>query len=169
MADLNSIVEGNIEDFNTNELYFDTLSIKKLVILSILTFGFYDVIWFYNTWKALAERFDYKISPLWRAMFCNISAFWLFPILEEYIEKFGINAFVGILFATCYFLLIFLGNLPDPWYLLALTNVIFIAIAQDKINKVNAQHFPNARENRWSVTNTIWAVICGIWFGFVLL
>ena len=169
MADLSEFVKGDIEYYNTIELYFDTLSIKKLVILSILTFGFYEIIWFYNTWKKLAVVFGHKVSPFWRAVFCGISGFWLFPILEKYIKKFNVEILAGSMLATLYFCSNLLYKLPDELWFLSYVSVVIIAIVQDKINKVNKQYFPDAEENCWSTTNTVWAVICGIWFVFALI
>lgn len=169
MVDLSEIVKENTDNYEISELYFDTIPIKKVVGLSILTFGIYEMVWFYKCWKTLATKFGHKISPFWRALFCGFSGFWLFPILEKYIKSFGLKAFVGSTAALAYFLLNALYKLPDPWWLICFLSIIIIAVVQDKINKVNEQYFPNATLNKWSGINTFWAIIGGIMLFLALI
>ena len=169
MADLSEFVAGNISDYNENELCFDTISVKKVVWLSILTFGIYEIIWFYKCWKTLAVKFGHKVSPFWRAIFAGITGFWLFPTISRYVEKFEMETFDGIFFAILYLLIGWSYRLPDPLSLLGFASVVIIALAQDKINKVNAQYFPNAPVNKWSGINTSWAILGGIMLFFVLV
>ena len=162
MADLSEIVKGNISDYNENELCFDTILVKKVVWLSILTFGIYEIIWFYKSWKTLAVKFGYKVSPFWRAIFAGITGFWLFPTISKYVEKFEMESFDGMLFAVLYLILNMLYRLPDPLWIICFASVAIIALAQDKINKVNAQYFPNAPVNKWRGINTFWSILGGI-------
>ena len=162
MVDLTGVVKGDASNYNENELYFDTTSVKKVVWLSLLTFGVYEIIWFYKTWKTLAVRFGYKVSPFWRAIFGTITGFWLFPIIADYVKKFNVESFNGIVFAILYLIITLLYRLPNQLWLICMASVVIIAIVQDKINKVNAQHFPNAQVNKWSGINTFWAILGGI-------
>lgn len=47
--------------------YF-SISLVRLALFSILTFGFYDMYWFYKHWKAIKEQEGLKISPLARSL-----------------------------------------------------------------------------------------------------
>ena len=44
---------------------FQTTSIWKLVGLSIITLGLYNIIWAYNLWKSLKTEANYNINPFW--------------------------------------------------------------------------------------------------------
>ena len=86
-------------DENDSTLCFKTTPIIKVIILSILTFGFYNLILFYNYWKSLNERFGHQVSPFWRAFFAWITNFSLFPILSNYASAFKTNIYAPILLA----------------------------------------------------------------------
>ena len=157
--------------FNNRELYFKTTSISKIVILSILTFGLYEVVWFYNIWKTLYSNLDYKINPFWRAFFCSITNFFLFPIMSKYIEKYTNNEFPPIIFATLYLLLNATQRLNDPYWLISFCTIFIIIDIQNKINNINRQYFPEAESNSWNKANTIWSILAFVlWvLSFILL
>lgn len=57
--------------------YF-SISLTRLAALSILTFGIYDLYWFYANWKSIKAITHEKISPGWRAWFSVFFAWQLF-------------------------------------------------------------------------------------------
>ena len=156
------IVKGDCEKINEKELYFETIPVSKVVWLSILTCGIYEIVWFYKIWKRMDEKFGYKNTPFIRAIFAGITAFWLFPVLSRYIKKFNIKSFNAILFAIVYFLLGISYKLPGALWLITCTTFVIIAIIQSKINKVNEQNFPEAPVNKWCGINTFWSIIGGM-------
>lgn len=167
MSDLISMVKN--KNFDINELWFETTPIYKIVILSILTFGFYDIVLLYNYWKVFNKKFGYAISPSCRAIFCGIYCFSLFPKLNKYIKTFNIPSFPPILLAIFFIFLSALYRLPNPYSILnSFTFVIFIII-QNRLNFINEQHFPNAKQNNWSLANTLWTIPCSILFFFYLI
>lgn len=172
MVDMSNIVqEGHNED--SSKLCFATTPVWKVVFLSIVTCGIYEIIWFYNCWKTLAKEFGYKVSPFWRGLFATITCFWLFSILEKYIKNFNEKAFSGIAFAVLYLILNLTYKLPDPYWLIGFASVILLAVIQSKINSVNAVNFKEAPQNNWSLANTLWAIpwtlifLLGIWGTFL--
>ena len=167
MSDLISMVKN--KNFDINELWFETTPIYKIVILSILTFGFYDIVLLYNYWKVFNKKFGYAISPSCRAIFCGIYCFSLFPKLDKYIKTFNIPSFPPIFFLIFFIFLSSLYRLPNPYSILnSFTFVIFIII-QNRLNFINEQHFPNAKQNNWSLANTLWTIPCSILFFFYLI
>ncbi|MCK5179252.1 MAG: hypothetical protein KAR32_06945 [Candidatus Omnitrophica bacterium] len=65
-----------------------SVSTQKMVVMSLLTFGVYDVYWFYRNWRAIKVQEDKKISPFWRAVFCVIFCYTLFKrIINSAVEK----------------------------------------------------------------------------------
>ncbi len=156
---INSLIEENIDE-NYNKLCFDSLPLGKLIFLSIITFGLYEVVWFYNLWKRIAVDLDVKISPFWRAIFSGISAFWLFPILNKYFTKINaIYSFKPVLFAIIYLILNGFSRLPEPYEVICMFTLVIPVLIQSKINSINKQYFPVASVNTWNVANTVWTVV----------
>lgn len=56
------------------------VSLIKLFILTISTYGFYHLFWFYKTWKYIQKRDDSAIMPFWRTFF---SVFWFYPLYSD--------------------------------------------------------------------------------------
>ena len=67
-------------DENDQTLCFPTISLAKVIILSVFTFGFYPLIMSYNYWKILNNNFAYDVSQFWRAIFFVYTNLKLFPI-----------------------------------------------------------------------------------------
>lgn len=169
MSDLISMVKN--KDIDINELWFETTPIYKIVILSILTFGFYNIVLLYNYWKVFKKKFGYAISPSCRAIFCGIYCFSLFPKLDKYIKTFNIASFPPILLAIFFIFLNALSSQPNPnpYSILNIFTFIIFIIIQNRLNFINEQHFPNAKQNNWSLANTLWAIPCSILFFIYLI
>lgn len=169
MSDLISMVKN--KDIDINELWFETTPIYKIVILSILTFGFYNIVLLYNYWKVFKKKFGYAISPSCRAIFCGIYCFSLFPKLDKYIKTFNIASFPPILLAIFFIFLNALSSQPNPnpYSILNIFTFIIFIIIQNKLNFINEQHFPNAKQNNWSLANTLWTIPCSILFFIYLI
>jgi len=192
MAELKDIVKKEYIE-NDDTLCFQTLPLSKLIILSILTGGIYNVIWAYNCWKSLKNNFGYKISPFWRGIFNVFTNFKLFSILSKYFISFKISnkGIKPILLSIMYLYLASRDLKLSVKYLkMALANTltyyadlflciisliigimltVILVVIQHKINKTNKLYFPNAQENNWTRTNVIWVIICGILFVFSFL
>ena len=160
--DWDGIVKGNYENIDESKLYFETIPVSKVIWLSILTCGIYEIVWFYKIWKTLKEKFGYKNIPILRAIFAEFTSFWLFPLLNRYVKKFNIKPFSPILFAILYLILYMSYKLPGILWLISIATFVVIAIIQSKINKVNEQNFPEAPVNKWCGINTFWSVIGGM-------
>ncbi len=59
---------------NSLEQYSRAIAIWKFILLSVVTFGLYELYWFYKTWKFLKERNNLNISPFWRTVFSPLYA-----------------------------------------------------------------------------------------------
>lgn len=157
MVDIAEIIKKDY-DIENDKFVFVYTPVWKVVYLSLITFGFYELIMFYKYWKTLKDDFGYNVNPVLRAIFAPITNFWLFNIITKYVKAHDIPAFPPIAFALGYFIVGNLYKLPDPYWLLCFATVIFIAVAQDKINKINERFYPEAPQNPWNTANTIWAI-----------
>src|SRR5258708_1698326 len=50
----------------TGEPLFFSVSLLKLLVMSTVTLGLYDLYWFYKNWTFVKERTARDISPFWR-------------------------------------------------------------------------------------------------------
>ena len=155
-----------LQGYNTDssKLCFPSTPVWKIVYLSIISFGIYEIIYFYIMWKTLKNNFGYKVHAGARGLFACITNFWLFPILEKYFNAFGEKAFFGTLAAGLYFIVNFSSRLPDLYSLISFGTIAFLVYIQIKINKINKNNFPDAPQNSWSTANTIWAIFLTMFF-----
>lgn len=186
VENLKTLVKKEYTEENST-LCFETTPISKVFVLSILSYGIYDIILAYTWWKTLKQKFGYKVSPFWRGFFNEFTNFKLFQFFEKYFNTLKIKgkSFSGTSLATVYFILVMHSNVLSLKYI----NLIFqnkltdgmdflislitwvwalicawiIAFIQHKINKTNEQHFPNAPKNPWKTSNIIWTVVLVIY------
>ncbi len=59
------------------------VSTEKFIILSIFTFGFYELVWMYRNWKYFKEKEKTDISPFLRAWF---GIFFIYPLLKKILK-----------------------------------------------------------------------------------
>ena len=183
--ELKDIVKREFAE-NDESLCFQSTPISKILVLSVLSGGIYDIILAYSWWKSLKLNFGYKIFPFWRGFFCVFTNFKLFPIFEKYTKIFNTKGeeIKGIALALLYFLMVYMSvkleikafrlelkNQLDPIIaitidlfslLFTLASALILVSVQKKINKTNEQYFPNSPKNPWKKSNIIWAVILAI-------
>lgn len=171
--DLKNIVKKEYVE-NDQTLCFDTIPIYKIIILTVVTAGAYEIILFYSWWKKLKIDFGYKVSPFWRAIFSGFSVFWLFPIFEKYFKCFNIKDFKAGVLAILFFSICFISNrMAFSKYSDTITyqiidfglTIVITAIfcfVQNRINKINENSYPQAKVNNWKISNTIWTIICSV-------
>ena len=138
------------------ELKFMSLPISKLLLMSITTFGLYELFWSYKYWKSVQAFQRKRISPFWRALFNGITNFMLFPIIAQYIKKKSKKEPEHILLAIIYIAFASCASLDNPFWLLSFLTIIPLIIIQERINDINANYKTNAENNEWSVANGIW-------------
>jgi hypothetical protein len=159
---------------NDKTLCFKTTSVAKVIILSLVTGGIYDIILALNYWKSLKDNFGYKVSPFWRGFFVMFTNFRLFPIFEKYFKTYNIKLNGADWIAGLYLICTWADNkislnsalqentnwpLEITSLVLCTITALIFALIQNKINKINEQYYPDAPKNPWSVANTIWTVI----------
>lgn len=171
-------VDEKSEVIENNETFcFKTTPVSKVVVLSFLTGGLYDLFLIFSYWKTLRDQNGLKVSPFWRCIFAVITNYRLFPILNDYFSKFGLKVVTGSLLATIYLICSWISNkmsfrtlmIDEINYALEITilvldliTALLLGFMQSKINRVNELNFPNAAKNQWTIGNIIWAIIFGV-------
>jgi len=64
--------------FDQNRPLYFPVSVAKLVVMSLVTFGLYEIFWFYKNWQLIKLREHSEIRPFWRAFFAIFYCYTLF-------------------------------------------------------------------------------------------
>lgn len=103
------------------------VSLDKFIILSILSFGLYEIWWIYKAWLFFKQKENIDIIPTLRAIF---SIFFLYGLLKKILffaqEKGYEKEYRPEELYGCFILTNFLSQLPQPYYLISLATVIFL-------------------------------------------
>jgi hypothetical protein len=137
----------------------------KFVVLSLCSFGLYELYWWYQNWKCLKAATGEGLSPFWRTFFAPFWAYSLFQRIRALAEKRGVDAgyHPGVL-ATAYVVSSLLWRLPDPWWLLSLASIGALIPVQQTAERLNGVH-PSSRavatNDNYTVANLATILIGG--------
>jgi tetratricopeptide (TPR) repeat protein len=151
------------------QMRFFEVSKFKLIILSLCSFGIYELYWFYKNWKAEKDHTGENISPFAQALFAPLTAYSFFGKVNAEAKKIGIpfQSTPSVL-ALVFILFNILWRLPDPYWLISLLSFIPLLPVVDCISKINAYINPRVIKNdNFSTSNWILIVCGGILLGFV--
>ena len=160
------VVESRPEDAPEAPLF--AVSIAKMVVLTIATFGLYELVWLYQHWAAIRRRDHSDIWPVPRAIFGVIFCWSLFMRVERAGKEagvpggppFGPLAVAWILSSLCW-------RLPDPYDWVSMLAPFLTIPVQIYGNRVNAVVAPGHDRNaRFNWMNIVVLVLGGV---FVLL
>jgi hypothetical protein len=134
---------------------FFPVSTLKLVVMSTVTFGIYEIYWFYINWKFIKQRTDSDIMPFWRALFGVFFCYSFFRAVKDEAVARGISfpSSPGLL-AAGWIILTFLWRLPDPyWFVCFLAPLILVAV-QSVINRLNTVVDPMHNQRVTAASNS---------------
>lgn len=153
----------------TRPLFFET-SPGKLILLSIVTLGIYELYWFYRNWKLVKEWTGTDIKPFWRAFFGFFYCHSLLSHIKECGDKSGTNPkFSPGLLTAAWIVVSLLHKLPDPYWLVCYLAVFALVPLQKEIHKLNQLSAPEyPLNNKLSAWQTVGAVCGGLFFLLVL-
>jgi hypothetical protein len=151
-----SVSTNEVFDMNENsQPIFFPVSRLKLLVMYIVTFGLYEVFWFYKNWQLFKAATGDDISPFWRTVF---RVFFFYELLDEIQEKAqsrGVHAdFSPFLLSVVWIGVMVCTRLPDPYWLVGLFSVIVLLPVQETVNELNSLAAPNHNPNdQFSVWN----------------
>ena len=103
------------------------IDVNKFVILSILSFGLYQVWWIYKSWRFFQQKDRLDIMPAVRALF---SIFFLIPLFHRIIDFANRKGYNGNYSSVSLFIGFFVANflvqLPDPFWLISVFSFVFL-------------------------------------------
>lgn len=128
--------------------WYFPVSIPKLLVMSVASFGAYHVLWHYQNWTRYRARSARRFSVLARTILGPIFAFKLFERLQHDLRMTGLRGIpepgvLALLYLCCNALI----TLPEPWWILSALNSVPLAIAQAGVNRLNRTVTPAAPPN----------------------
>jgi hypothetical protein len=147
------------------------MSVGKLAVMSLFTFGLYQLYWCYRNWYLLKAFRREDVSPFWRAFFAPLFGFSLFRNVRNEAERNGVPVGwsaggMGLLF----FVLAGLNRLPDPYWLVTLLMFVPLLPVQATINELNARSRQPAPVNeKYSAINLLGIGVGGLFLALVAI
>ena len=133
----------------------------KLLVMSVVTLGFYQLYWMYQHWKRVRDVQNDEVWPVPRTIFAIIFAFPLFERISDQAADRGLEHVpspkaCAIMFAA----LSFAWRLPDPWSLIGFFSVLPLVIVQRAASALALEAVPDADPNaRFTGLNWVGVVI----------
>jgi hypothetical protein len=135
----------------------------KFILLSVITFGIYELVWFYRNWKLLKQEKDLKISPFWRAWFAPFWAGSIAGHLQKYLKEKNIPCdYSSTLIGISYFIIFILWRLPDPYWLVSFFTFIPMLPLVNSMNEYwqkEEQNLPPKKFTWWQIILLILGII----------
>lgn len=164
------VASMQLPQLTTGSAMFLYIPVTRLVVMSIISMGLYEVYWIYRNWCYLKERDDLKIQPFWRGFF---GVFYFHGVLKAILADQQTNAIEKASFsagglATGWIIFVLLGSqigrsseatLSFLGTLLSMASVLFILPVQNYINRVNQRITPPPPYTSWSAGH----IVCLVW------
>jgi hypothetical protein len=140
------------------------VSLLKLIVMSLATFGLYEIYWAWHHWKRVRERTGEDIQPFARGLFGVFFCYSLFGRIKEHATERGVPpAWTPGGMALAFIVLTVLARLPDPFWLLSFLSVVPLVLVQRTANAVCLASTPRADPNRsFSIANWVGVVFGGL-------
>jgi hypothetical protein len=150
--------------------YFFDVSVWKLVVMSTVTFGAYQIYWFYRNWKMMKDRGE-DLIPVLRAIFGVLFAYALFKEVRDEGQTATLPRILNAgALALVYFLMQLLWRLPDPLWLLGFVTVLPLAVVQVDIAKLHrAFGLDPTINDRFTWKNVVGIVLGSLWIFLVIV
>jgi hypothetical protein len=137
----------------------------KLLLMCVVTFGAYEIYWFYQQWRHVQRRGE-RVHPALRTLFAGLFCYALFRRVSEDATQRGIaRAPSAIGCAVAFIALAITVRLPDPWSTLSLLQLLPLALVQRAASAAALAAVPGADPNT-RLTPINWV---GIAFGVMIL
>jgi hypothetical protein len=162
------VVQSDLENEATP---FFAVSVLKLFVLSVCTFGLYKVYWFYKNWRLIKEHEQSDIRPVARAILSVFFCYQCFKRIRDFDAPASIDGPIapgrlaaGLIITTL------LQILPDPFWPASIFSVVFLIPAQIRVNQINSATRPNHHPNRhFSIWNWVVIVLGLVWLLLIII
>ena len=119
------------------DTWYFPVSVLKFIGMSVVTFGLYELYWFYRNWRFVGELGGREVSPLARAFFAPL---FYYALLDDIDSRrphaSALKAWSPVL-ALAYIAVHFAERLPEPYLLAAFLTFLPLLPAVMAINALN--------------------------------
>ena len=137
----------------------------KLLLMCVVTFGVYEIYWFYQQWRHVQRRGE-RVHPALRTLFAGLFCYALFRRVSQDATQRGIaRAPSAVACAIAFVALAITVRLPDPWSTLSLLQLLPLALVQRAASAAALAAVPGADPNT-RLTPINWL---GVAFGVMIL
>ena len=145
-----------------SQQYSNKISVGKFIFYSIISFGIYEIVWFYRNWKFFKEKENLNISPFWRAIFAIFFINDLFKRMLKLSQEKGYKETYSSGWLTAsWFILGILSRLPDPYWLICFFTFIPLLAPLNAMNYYwdKDKKLPERTLKWWHILLIIFGVI----------
>jgi hypothetical protein len=137
----------------------------KLLLMCVVTFGLYQIYWFYQQWRHVQRRGE-RVHPALRTLFAAIFCYPLFRrVSADAVDRGVPQVPSAVACAVAFVLLSMTWRLPAPWSSLSLLSLLPLAMVQRAASAAALAAVPTADPNT-RLTPVNWV---GVVFGVSLL
>jgi hypothetical protein len=155
---------NNASEASSSTFSYFTPSTSKLVVMSLCTFGLYNLYWFYKNWLILKNA-GKECSPFWRTFFASIFAYSCFKSIymkDAQIRNKAYKDFPVIFLSVAYFILCATWRLPSQYGLIGFLSFLPIIMVNRAALAINQMQFPGfVSNNKFSKWNWL-AIVLGV-------
>ncbi|MDO8657590.1 MAG: hypothetical protein Q7K55_02520 [Candidatus Levybacteria bacterium] len=169
-SDSNSKEERTMKSPSTSGVPY-AMTNTKLIMLTILTLGLYEIYWFYKQWRYVKQAKDLNVTPWARGLFSPLFAYPLFKHIFELARKAGERhtPSAGWL-AVAYFVLMMVGRAEGWVWMISLASFWPLLPVQSRVNMLWSKENPKGElKTHFSTKEVIVMIIGGIILVFALL
>ena len=172
MESQNEFLENNNLDATYVVEEQKIINLNKFILLSIISFGLYEIWWIYKAWGFFDQKENLNINSAARTIFSIIFLIPLFNKILRFAKEKGYNdSYPSILLFVGFFVVNFMTYLPDPFWLIAILAFVFFILPFKALNfaKRNSTDFVVTEQTSYNGRQITLIVIGGILWILVLL
>ena len=158
------------------EAMFFHISGVRLVLMSIASWGLFELYWIYRNWQYLKERDGLNIRPFWRGVFSIFFIHWLMNTIHDDPQANRVvkASFSPSLLANVWLSMMFVSNILGQisFFLWPISLISFLPFlpAQKYINALNGVGTPKPPYTPWSLGQyACLAIGIFIWLGWLVI
>lgn len=165
----NSVLKADPPAASANDAMFFVVSIRKLIVMNIFTFGLYWTYWYYQNWSRYRRKSGERVLPLVRTLFGILFLYGLLSRVDRQLRMAGHHHAWSPFWLTCGFILLAGATAWGSWLremmptldlgvvLINVAGLWLLAWMQRAINLCAGD--PEGQSNsRLSVWNWVWMV-----------
>lgn len=141
------------------ESRYHVVPLWRFLLLTVLTFGVYELYWFWKTWSRVKRADGSDIWPIARTIFAGFTYFSLLTDLNTQLAARGSTRQLSTGLAIGFLLCGITYRLPDPWSFLSIVSVLFLIPAVNAVREL-ASEAAIAEGERWQLRHTLLMVVC---------